>query len=192
MADPGHHSDDLLEHPLAGRRRWWRRHLRRNAFRHLDQATSEAGHALPISWVLRDDRDLTVLRGTDEWVLDTRELKAKDEQQRTREGEAQSKRSHRDMPGIRDEEEPPPLLVSPRRPWPKPIFRIITWAVLGVLAAICFLVFTSEAVEWIAALCVVLLLAALRIVEGLRERRWRKQLKPYKTDKVVSRSSRRP
>jgi hypothetical protein len=194
MTEPVGRVDGLLKYLLARRQRWWRRHLRRNAFRHLDQATAESGHALPISWVLHDDRDLQVLRKTDEWELDTRELKAKDDQRRAREGE-HAKRSHKTRDMRRspvEEEQPPPSLVSPRRPWPKPILRIAAWAALGVLAAICFSVFTSGSVEWIAALCVVLFLAIWQIVQGLRERKWRKQLKRYVDDKVVSRSSRRP
>ena len=194
MTEPEGRDNDFLRHPIVGRRRWWRKHLRRNAFRHLDQATAESGHALPISWVLRDDRDLKVLRETDEWALDTRELKAKDNQRRAREGE-HAKRSHRmsDMPRAPVEKERAlSSLVSPRRPWPKPVLRIASWALLGILVLVCFFAVTSESVEWIAALCVVLAFVALRVVQGLRERWWRKQLKPFKADKVVSRSSRRP
>lgn len=194
MTESGGRGDDLLRHPLVRRRRWWRRHLRRNAFRHLDRATAESGHALPISWVLRDDRDLQVLRKTKEWRLDTRELKAKDEQRRTRWSE-HAKESHKTRDSRRapvEDAQTPPSFVSPRRPWPKPILRIASWAALGVLAAICLVVFTSESVEWIAALCVVLLLAIWQIVQDLRERSWRKQLKRHVDDKVVSRSSRRP
>jgi hypothetical protein len=194
MTDRGGRGKSLLESWLARRRGWWRKHLRRNAFRHLDQATVESGGALPISWVLREDRDLQVLRETKEWRFDTRGLEAKDEQRHTRGNQhAMSSHETRDsQQGSVANKQKPPSFVSPRRPWPKPILRIASWALLGILAAICCLIFTSESVEWIAALCVVLLLATWQIVQGLRERRWRKQLKDDVGDKVVARSSRRP
>jgi hypothetical protein len=198
MTEHGGSKDGRHKGLLLRRRRWWSEHLGRNAFRHLDQATAESGHALPISWVLRDDRDLKALRETDEWEFDTRGLEAKHRQRHTR-GDERTKSSHTTRDSPRDQVgtpvkdwQTPPSLVSPRRPWPKPILRIAFWALLGVAAAICCLFFTSESVWWIAALCVVLLFATWQIVQGLRERKWRRQLKREVADKVVSRSSRRP
>jgi Flp pilus assembly protein TadB len=196
--EPGGRRDSLFKRKLAQRRRWWRKHLRRNAFRHLDQAIAEAGHALPAAWVLFEDRDLQALREADEdqWKAETRELHVRELQPRAKVAvQEQGKTSTKGDPSPFS---PParrlPPLRDPKRPWPKPVLRITAWAVLAAVGAVCFATLTDASWEWIVALVALLLFSAWRVWLAWRERARRKRVAQQLNTKVkiVSRSSRRP
>jgi hypothetical protein len=171
---------------------WWRAHLRRSAFSHLDQAIAEAGHALPSSWVLHQDRDLKVLRDDDAWIDDTRELSAT----RAPVGKPAGRALRPDGQSREGSNtgRPPPPLRYPARPWPKPTLRAAGWAVLTALCAVGVVWLTDMATPWLVGLGILVVFSARRIYVDNRERRDCKQLVAQLRQEAARRGrvSRRP